>query len=603
LRVHTLVLVSAAAVLWGGCTRALAEPGNRLDFDAAQQVAAMAFHDGGEYPGSSGAFEAGEGVDGAGGRLAFSFSCNGDDCGRYVSATWTPAEPLAAGPSDYFVFDYKPAAGARLALRLVDESGQTFQLFPREETLKGPTEDGWRRIEQQLAVEGEVEHWGGKNSGRVEGRIVEVTFMAQGLGRPASGALGFDNVEAVDVARLPPLRASLSAPLVGLRDVPPPEISIAAHNLRDWKAYQMARDAGARAVRIDHAWGEVVRGKGFDHGFYNDFVERLDAMGLATIIIVDRGWHYQDGPAIGTERHRREYLRYVTDLARNHRGQNVVLEIFNEPDTNTNRYAAPEQFAREILATVKAARAGDPNVKLITGGLSWANPGYVDAMLRGLAAEPGVARHLSGFGIHLYRLGPFETAAADAALLRRLMRRHLGRELPLWVTEWGYSTTFARDDKNGHAADALATQAAMLPRVFLTLWGMGAPYGTWYDLHDNGTDPREKEHNFGLLTQSGKPKPALSALSAFARIAEGRRLAGFAAETPPTVHAARLQGAAGDVLAVWTDAPQARGSVEASPAEFRAVRNARGEERALVGSEPVLIPLRVADGPVYLIAR
>lgn len=34
------------------------------------------------------------------------------------------------------------------------------------------------------------------------------------------------------------------------------------------------------------------------------------------------------------------------------------------------------------------------------------------------------------------------------------------------------------------------------------------PLSIWYDWHDDGQDPKEKEHNFGTVTWDYQPKPA-----------------------------------------------------------------------------------------------
>jgi hypothetical protein len=59
-------------------------------------------------------------------------------------------------------------------------------------------------------------------------------------------------------------------------------------------------------------------------------------------------------------------------------------------------------------------------------------------------------------------------------------------------------------------------QGALLPRVYLGYLasGLNVQKIFWYDLHNDGPDPGEAEHNFGLLRQDWTPKPAHDACRA-----------------------------------------------------------------------------------------
>ena len=42
----------------------------------------------------------------------------------------------------------------------------------------------------------------------------------------------------------------------------------------------------------------------------------------------------------------------------------------------------------------------------------------------------------------------------------------------------------------------------------LTIWALGVPVAAWYDVRDDGDDPRNPEHNYGLLDSYGMEKAA-----------------------------------------------------------------------------------------------
>ena len=68
------------------------------------------------------------------------------------------------------------------------------------------------------------------------------------------------------------------------------------------------------------------------------------------------------------------------------------------------------------------------------------------------------------------------------------------------------------------------TQAAFLVRQQLANLHAGVPLSIWYDWKDDGTDPAEREHNFGTVTHDLQPKPAYVALQTMTRELSGYRI-------------------------------------------------------------------------------
>src|SRR5204863_7116651 len=65
------------------------------------------------------------------------------------------------------------------------------------------------------------------------------------------------------------------------------------------------------------------------------------------------------------------------------------------------------------------------------------------------------------------------------------------RVIPIISGEWGFSSAWPRIDE--------AKQSALLARELLTNVANGIPISIWYDWRDDGTDPKEPEHHFGLV--------------------------------------------------------------------------------------------------------
>jgi MYXO-CTERM domain-containing protein len=94
-------------------------------------------------------------------------------------------------------------------------------------------------------------------------------------------------------------------------------------------------------------------------------------------------------------------------------------------------------------------------------------------------------------------------------------------------------------------------------RELLSAWAVGFPLIVDYDLRDDGTDPTNAEHNFGLLQNDYGDKPSAVAVRTLSKASAGRTLVATLDLEPTTLHAMRLDGATDVMLVVWAE----RGSV------------------------------------------
>ena len=140
-----------------------------------------------------------------------------------------------------------------------------------------------------------------------------------------------------------------------------------------------------------------------------------------------------------------EFAEYVTRCVKQRRGRIRWWQCFNEP-LYTN-YSLPRKdgytaadYVRLVKAFHKAAKAADPNCKVLAGPGGWTTGSGRD--LQAMLAA-GMADHCDAIDLHTYPgLRPPEAFKRDLAKINALMDAAGGRK-PLWLTEHGY---YADDD-------------------------------------------------------------------------------------------------------------------------------------------------------------
>jgi hypothetical protein len=299
--------------------------------------------------------------------------------------------------------------------------------------------------------------------------------------------------------------------------------------------------AGFKFIRMDFNWQEIERGPGqYTWEAYDELTANLKKRGLRAIYILD--YCHPDyepvvdsvhavGPRtpekhIASPRHPESiaaFARWSAAAARHFHGQNVIWEIYNEPNGDFWR---PKPDAQEYtalaLAAAKAIRQAEPSAVIIAPALAGFAWKFLDVFV-----ASGVLDYLDAVSVHPYRAGqhPPETAAADYQKLRELLDRYAppGKSLPILSGEWGYSS-----NTKGVSLD---TQAAFAVRQQLANLLNGIPLSIWYDWKNDGTDPDDGEQNFGTVTDDLKPKLAYGALQTMTRQLSGckisRRIADF----------------------------------------------------------------------------
>lgn len=287
------------------------------------------------------------------------------------------------------------------------------------------------------------------------------------------------------------------------------------------KDLDMIAAAGFKYVRMDFIWRTTEREKGvYDWSGYDELTSNLEKRGLGALYILDYSNSlYEDtvesiNPITGKERKTvaspqhpesvAAFARWSAAAAEHFRGKNIIWEIWNEPNIF---FWSPRpdvtQYTTLAIATAKAIREKVPEASIIGPATSDLPLSFLESFF-----SSGALDYLDAVSVHPYRnySKTPETAAAEYRELRKLIEKYApaGENMPVISSEWGYSTYTK--------GIPIETQAEYVVRMQLSNCLNDIPLSIWYDWTDDGTDPEEREHNFGTVTHDLKPKPAYNAV-------------------------------------------------------------------------------------------
>lgn len=279
--------------------------------------------------------------------------------------------------------------------------------------------------------------------------------------------------------------------------------------------------AGIRVVRMDFTWARIEHKKEV-YGFsdYDRLTAELTERGIRPYYILDysnliyeqRSTTQRDGrdyTAVNAPQHPASiaaFARFAAAAAEHYKGQPIIWEVWNEPNIF---FWHPEPSARQWIAltaaTCRAMRLADPDCTIVGPATSEFPWPYLEEV-----CKSGLLDELDALSVHPYRhhRDP-ETAAADYAKLRKLIATYATGDkqfMPILSGEWGYSTAANPAGVSPEKQACYAVRQQLINRL------SGVPVSIWYDFKDDGADPKDIEHHFGLVTRGGKPKPSYLAL-------------------------------------------------------------------------------------------
>jgi polysaccharide biosynthesis protein PslG len=343
-------------------------------------------------------------------------------------------------------------------------------------------------------------------------------------------------------ARLHRAGAVLAEDRFGAAAVPPaaaslPDAGVSTHfalqRSDPARVMPLIRRAGFSWLRDELYWDQIEREPGVFAfpAAYDRYLDEAVRVGLKPLIVLDYGNAVAyPGLFAGpqgfprTVEERALFTRYAARMTARYADRVKHWEIWNEPSIGPIRI---EDYAALLTSVSAAIKQRDPDAQVLAcgGGGAGGGPGgdCAEPLLKQL---PGGV--FDGVSIHPY-MTPFDPDAGYPTpgawipavsiptvwprLRDKMVRASAtrARSPGLWVTELGWPSRAAKTSLSD------ATQAAYLLRSFLLSRRYGSVVATfWYDFVDDGVDPANAEHHFGLLRANLTPKPAYVAATVLA---------------------------------------------------------------------------------------
>ena len=378
-----------------------------------------------------------------------------------------------------------------------------------------------------------------------------------------------------------------------------PEFGVNIHLLRDDRSLDSAHAAGFRFVRMDMLWADVERRGRFRFFAYDALMRACEARQMGVLWILDYGHPDHGGAVPRTPEDVAAFGRFAEAAAAHFQGHNVRYEIWNEPNVAAfwSPSPNPAEYKRLLREAAAAVRRADPSARVSSGGLS-----KIDLAFLREAIDPSLAGELTAVAIHPYPPAGPEVIAPALNELREWVAQTLGQRLEVWQTEWGYSSSAIENlPPDGHSDRARRLQATLAVREMLTACVLGFPLAVWYDLRDDGPDPANPDHNYGLLDANANEKPAMHGVRNFITATSTRKYAGIVEGAPPHIHAARWNGSDDTLFIVWTSG-SGGGKVEFPRASLISATGLFGQAIKLKKKSfgRASVKLDETTGPMYL---
>jgi hypothetical protein len=361
----------------------------------------------------------------------------------------------------------------------------------------------------------------------------------------------------------------------------------------------MIAEAGFSLVRMDLTWALIEYTKGiykFEQLGYDSLTEGCTKRGIRLLYILDYSNSlYEKGRSVRTQAGREAFAEFAEAAAERYSDRGILWEMWNEP--NIKHFWDPqpsvEDYCKLVELTAPRISKADPNGLVVAGATSQIPLGWLEECFK-----KGLLEWIDVLSVHPYRSQRPETVIADYADLRRLVKSYVpqGKQIPIISGEWGYSNL--NWDRTRLSEQQ---QAEYLARMFLINLHQGIDVSIWYDWKNDGTNPNEREHQFGLVRHDRNPKAAYLAAKVIASTLSGYRIEERLDLGNERDFAFRLTNGEEQAIAFWTTDDKHNVILPIEPGEVTLVGLYGGKVAIKWKSEN--LKLRATKSPQYLLIK
>jgi hypothetical protein len=244
----------------------------------------------------------------------------------------------------------------------------------------------------------------------------------------------------------------------------------------------------------------------------------------------------------------------------------------------------PENYAKLLKAAYKSCKAADRDATVL--GCSTAG---TDLDFIGRVLDAGGGPFMDAVSFHPY----CQPQPPERKLLTDISKlKGIAPGKPLWITEFGYPT------HTGPAGVDDETQANYSVRAFLLARSSPAVERvSWYDFQNDGEDPAEAEHNFGLVRKNLTPKPACGAFKTMASLVKDLPSAEF--QIVGNTYLIRFEAGEERLTAVWRLGGTESMEIPCPNGRYRVIE--RDGESRIVEAKESRLEIPASERPRYVL--
>ena len=281
---------------------------------------------------------------------------------------------------------------------------------------------------------------------------------------------------------------------------------------------EIMKKSGSAWVRDEIKWEVVEKEKGVYEipEYYENFVNAFCENGNDILLILCYGNELYESwdedvenryvlPMPVTEEGIQAYAKYCAFMAEHFKGRVDTFEIWNEPETETfggGKERTAEEYSKLVKAAYTAIKSANADATVIAGVTAPLSGSGSRKFLGEFLNIDNIENYMDAVSVHPYGgddyyadeddFNYFRTFESQISLVKGYMTSN-NISKPIWVTEVGDSSYGVHSEKEQATelirTSIIAKSDPAIEKVFI------------YNLIETGTEPDDRESNFGVVNR------------------------------------------------------------------------------------------------------